>query len=162
MDRLVCDDAGGAQCFLRIASALRGLVVGRCDAAGVGAVVRPTHTFVAADDPEALAAAVAEQTAPPTVEEAMERLAGRRADAIEREAAGTWVASTVGQSRRTRRNNLRVARAENRARAKAAALSTTVLLTDPAEACVFAKPPTDELSPERGTVTLASIDRVAL
>lgn len=53
---------------------------------------------------------------PPTVEEALERLAGRRATAIEQDARVTVVKQNVGQNRHTRRNNLRLARAEAKKR----------------------------------------------
>jgi len=77
---------------------------------------------------------------PPTVAEAMERLAGRRATAIEMAARVRVVTPTHGQCRKTRRNNLRVARIEARQRAKAA---NVVRITDSHDAVTFV-PATDE------------------
>ncbi len=48
----------------------------------------------------------------PTVEQALERLAGRRATAIETAAAVRIVTPGVVQNRHVRRNNLRLARAK--------------------------------------------------
>ncbi len=57
---------------------------------------------------------------PPTVEEALERLAGRRATNIEAAARVRVVEAGSAQNRHVRRNNLRVALAEARAVRKAA------------------------------------------
>ncbi len=67
---------------------------------------------------------------PPTVEEALERLAGRRATAIEAEARAVYVKKTIGQCRKTRRNNLRIERARANA-AKRAMVSTRGVVTVP-------------------------------
>jgi hypothetical protein len=66
----------------------------------------------------------------PTLEEAMDRLAGRRATNIEDDARYRVVTPTVGQCRKTRRNNLRIARQEARAAKRAAAIEagTAVLI----------------------------------
>ena len=50
----------------------------------------------------------------PTVEEALARLAGRRATAIELAAHAVVATPGVSQNRHVRRNNLRLARLESR------------------------------------------------
>jgi len=50
----------------------------------------------------------------PTVEQALERLAGRRALRIELDAHVVVLKETKGQNRKTRRNNLRIALAKAR------------------------------------------------
>lgn len=64
---------------------------------------------------------------PPIVEEALDRLRGRRADAIVN-ASTHRLAETKGQNRKTRRNNLRLARLEVKARRKAVAEGEGVLV----------------------------------
>ena len=84
------------------------------------------QTTVTTDD----AVSLSTVSSGPTVEEALERLAGRRATAIEDATRGTMVKTTVGQCRKTRRNNLRIARLEARAKKRAAAIErgTAVLI----------------------------------
>lgn len=60
-----------------------------------------------------------DDTTPPDVEEALHRLRGRRADAIVNASTARVVEETKGQNRRTRRNNLRLARLEVKARRRA-------------------------------------------
>ena len=56
------------------------------------------------------------EDARPTLDEAMERLSGRRAQAIEVGLLGRVLWENKGQNRKTRRNNLRLARIAGRPR----------------------------------------------
>jgi hypothetical protein len=78
-----------------------------------------------------------------TVAKARDRLAGRRATAIEQAAKACIVATGTAQNRHVRRNNLRLARLEVKARRKAVANGETVMITD-ADGAVRFEPVTDE------------------